>query len=82
MFPAKNINPSSAQIRKTSSCTRAVSQTSADTPDFIRQCYLRKMKCLGPKEAVTLTRPCVYQKPRAAAQDQLTPTLPPRLERS
>lgn len=66
MFPAKSINPSSARIRKTSSCTQAVSQTSADTLAFIRQRYLRKMKCLGPKEPVTQTRPGVCWKHTAA----------------
>lgn len=57
-----SINPSSARIPKTSSCTQAVSQTSADTRAFIRQRYLRKMKCLRPKEPVTQTRPRVYRK--------------------
>lgn len=56
MFPAMSINPS-----KTSSCTRAVSQTSADTPAFIRAALPQKNEMFGPpKEPVTQTRPRVY----------------------
>lgn len=82
-----SINPS-----KTNGCTRAVSQTSVDTPAFIRQRYLRKMKCLGPQKSpwhkharvFTGKRSSSTRQVRVSKEDAEPPTLQrePGLEQS